>query len=51
VPIDRALIDLMLLTEAERAWIDAYHAKVAEVVGPQVQGDAATWLRSATAPL
>ena len=47
-PIDRALIDVALLTEAERAWLNSYHAKVAEIVGPQLQGEAAEWLRSAT---
>jgi len=50
-PIDRSLIDLALLTEAEGAWVDAYHARVSEIVGPQLDGEAAVWLRSATAPL
>jgi Xaa-Pro aminopeptidase len=50
-PIDRSLIDGDLLTAEERAWIDGYHAEVAVVVGPQLDGAAADWLRSATAPL
>jgi Xaa-Pro aminopeptidase len=50
-PIDRALIDLDLLAPAERAWVDAYHQRVAEVVGPQLEGEAAAWLKAATAPL
>lgn len=50
-PIDRALIATDMLSGAERAWIDAYHAKVLAVVGPQLQGDARTWLDAACAPL
>jgi Xaa-Pro aminopeptidase len=50
-PIDRALIDLSLLTADERAWTDAYHARVLEVVGPQLDGEALAWARSACAPL
>ena len=29
-PIDRALIEPAMLTADERAWLDAYHARVAE---------------------
>jgi Xaa-Pro aminopeptidase len=50
-PLDRSLIDLDLLTPSERAWVDAYHAKVAEVVGPQLEGPVADWFRSATTAL
>ena len=49
-PIDRRLIDADLLTPEERAWLDAYHARVAEELIPLV-GDAASWLRAACAPL
>ena len=52
-PIDRTLIEPMMLTAGERAWLDAYHARVAETLAPLLAGDAATlaWLRAATAPL
>ncbi|AUW57227.1 X-Pro aminopeptidase [Sphingobium sp. SCG-1] len=50
-PIDRNVIDLALLTAEERDWLNSYHAKVLEVVGPQLKGDAKTWLESACAPL
>ena len=33
-PIDRRLIDTRLLTAKERNWIDSYHARVQEVLGP-----------------
>jgi len=50
-PIDRRLIDVSLLDPAERAWMDAYHARVVEVVGPQVDGAVRTWLNEVCAPL
>ena len=52
-PIDRALVDPAMLTAAERAWLDAYHARVAETLAPLLADDTATlaWLRTATAPL
>ncbi|AZI38234.1 aminopeptidase P family protein [Caenibius tardaugens] len=51
VPIDRALIDSTLLDPAERAWLDAYHARVLALIGPQLDDDARDWLRRACAPL
>jgi Xaa-Pro aminopeptidase len=50
-PYDRRLIDAGLLSEAERAWIDTYHARVRETLAPQLEGDALRWLELATAPL
>ena len=52
-PIDRALIDPVMLTADERAWLDAYHGRVAETLAPLLADDAATlaWLQPATAPL
>ncbi|MDE0052180.1 MAG: aminopeptidase P family protein [Rhodospirillales bacterium] len=52
-PIDRALIEPAMLTADERAWLDAYHARVAETLAPLLEDDAATvhWLEAATAPL
>ena len=50
-PIDRNAIDTGILTAEERAWVDAYHAKVVEIVGPQLDGDALQWLKQACAPL
>ncbi|MFN3943663.1 MAG: aminopeptidase P family protein [Allosphingosinicella sp.] len=50
-PIDRALIEPGLLTPAERAWLDAYHARVLEIVGPLLDGEARAWLDAACAPL
>jgi len=50
-PLDRKLIDRALLTADEIAWVDAYHAKVREVVSPRLAGDDLAWLERETAPL
>ncbi len=50
-PIDRSLIEVRLLTASERAWIDGYHARVAETIGPLLDKDTAQWLSRATRPL
>ena len=54
-PIDRRLIEPSLLSKEEMAWLDAYHARVREALGPRLEqtGDdrALRWLDDATAPL
>ncbi|MGG5817517.1 aminopeptidase P family protein [Falsiroseomonas sp. HW251] len=50
-PYDRALIEVALLTPAERAQVDAYHARVLAEVGPALDGPARAWLAAACAPL
>ena len=50
-PIDRALIEIDLLSESERAWVDAYHAQVFAELSPLLDEDTRNWLASATAPL
>lgn len=50
-PIARDLIDPALLSAEERNWLDAYHAKVRAVLGPQLAGDDLAWLEAACAPL
>lgn len=47
-PIDLRLIDASLLTEAETAWLDAYHARVAETLSPLVDDATRAWLVHAT---
>jgi Xaa-Pro aminopeptidase len=51
VPLDRRLIVVGMLTQAERNWIDGYHAGVLARIGPRVEGEAAAWLQRACAPL
>ncbi|HYJ31153.1 MAG TPA: aminopeptidase P family protein [Allosphingosinicella sp.] len=50
-PIDRILIDAARLTPDERSWIDAYHAQVLAIVGPQLEDEARGWLERSCAPL
>lgn len=50
-PIDRRLIDPALLDGEERAWLDAYHARVLAVVGPNLEARVLTWLATACAPI
>jgi Xaa-Pro aminopeptidase len=50
-PIDRNAIDVGLLTESEKAWLNAYHARVREVVAPQVDDATRAWLEQATQPI
>ncbi|MGA9865500.1 MAG: aminopeptidase P family protein [Acetobacteraceae bacterium] len=50
-PFDRNLIEPALLDPAERAWLDAYHARVAAEVGPHLDAPTRQWLDAACAPL
>ncbi|SFZ82844.1 Xaa-Pro aminopeptidase [Devosia enhydra] len=50
-PIDRRLIDLALLLPHEREWLDAYHRRVLNEIGPLVEPRVRAWLEKATAPL
>jgi len=50
-PIDRRLIDVDLLTDIERAWVDAYHQRVRDEIGPRVDDATRAWLDQAAAPL
>ncbi|MFN4283294.1 MAG: aminopeptidase P family protein [Alphaproteobacteria bacterium] len=50
-PIERALIDPALLSDAEAAWLDGYHARVRDSLTPLVDAATAAWLAAATAPI
>jgi Xaa-Pro aminopeptidase len=50
-PFDQRLIDTNLLTEAERGWLDGYHARVLAEVGPRLPAATQAWLAQACAPL
>jgi Xaa-Pro aminopeptidase len=50
-PIDKRLIEPGLMSPAEVAWLDAYHARVREAHAPQLEGERLAWLLEATAPL
>ena len=50
-PLHKDLIEVSLLTEAERDYINDYHADVWNKIGGEVEGDVKTWLKEACAPL
>jgi Xaa-Pro aminopeptidase len=50
-PIDTRCIERSLLTADEIAWLNAYHAEVANRVGPLVSGAAHEWLEQRTRPI
>ena len=50
-PIERTMIDPALLTAPEVTWIDRYHARVAEIIGPRLVGEDRAWLEEKCSPL
>ncbi|MBA3669621.1 MAG: aminopeptidase P family protein [Sphingomonas sp.] len=50
-PIDRRLVEVAMLSPAERKWLDDYHAQVLAKIAPQLAGADKTWLEEACAPL
>ena len=40
-----------MLAADELAWLDAYHARVREVIGPELGPADRAWLEAATAPI
>ena len=51
VPLDRRLIDKVLLTAEEIAWVDGYHAQVRTLLSPRLAGEDLAWIERETAPL
>ena len=53
VPIDTRLVDLDagILSAGDIAWLDAYHARVAETLGPVLPEDDRAWLAEKCAPI
>ncbi|WP_260926560.1 aminopeptidase P family protein [Novosphingobium sp. 9] len=51
VPIERRLVDTALLTPAEIAWWNDYHAQVHAIIAPQLEGEALAWLDAQCAAL
>lgn len=59
VPFDRQLIDKSLLSPAERAWVNDYHARVLAEIGAELRSGKAhadtpaalQWLEAATKPI
>ena len=47
-PIDLRLVQPSIMTAHEVAWLNAYHAKVREKIGPGLDADTRAWLEQAT---
>ena len=50
-PLDRLLIDVSILTDIERSWIDSYHSQVVSIVGPLLEPEDKLWLTHVTQSL
>ena len=52
-PIQTKLVDVTLLSEAEKVWLNDYHVKTWEKVSPLLANDprALEWLKRECAPL
>jgi Xaa-Pro aminopeptidase len=51
VPIDRRLVAPDLLSAAELDWLNAYHARVRDIIGPELGPADRAWLEQATAAI
>jgi Xaa-Pro aminopeptidase len=47
-PIDLRMVDAKLLSPEEKAWLNAYHAKVRKTHAPKLDADEKRWLKRAT---
>jgi Xaa-Pro aminopeptidase len=50
-PIERRMIDPALLTQGEKKWLNQYHARVTEILGPELEGEDRAWLEEKCSPL
>ena len=50
-PFDKRMLVTDLMTRDELHWLDAYHARVRDEIGPLLDGETLAWLEQATAPL
>ncbi|MRS92279.1 M24 family metallopeptidase [Enterobacteriaceae bacterium RIT714] len=51
IPIDLSQVEMQLLSDREKQWLDDYHQQVREALSPLVSSDARPWLFAATAPI
>jgi Xaa-Pro aminopeptidase len=50
-PIDTRPVDAKLLDDEEKAWLDAFHARVRKLLSPLLAPGERAWLKKATAPV
>lgn len=51
VPFDRRVLEPMLLSDQEIAWLDAYHLQVRDALSPLLEGSELRWLERMTRPI
>jgi Xaa-Pro aminopeptidase len=51
VPIQTRIVEVSLLTDAQRKWLNDYHARVANEVAPFLSGKALAWMQRETQPI
>ncbi len=50
-PIDLNMIEVRLLSDSEKTWLNGYHTRVRETLSPLVDAETKTWLAVATAAI
>lgn len=50
-PFHRELIDVDMLSRAERDYVNAYHARVLKEIGPKLDAEVKAWLEKACRPI
>ena len=50
-PMDITLIDEAIFSKSEKAWLNKYHQKVLEKVGPLLEGDVKSWFELKCRPM
>lgn len=50
-PFDRDALDVSLLRDDERMWLDGYHRRVYDALSPYLSPEEAAWLKEVTRPL
>lgn len=50
-PLDRRLIEVSLLSDAERSWLNEYHDRVCKTIAPLLDDKTRSWLEDATAAI
>ena len=50
-PIDRRLVEVAMLSDAELDWLNDYHRQVLAKIGPRLEGEDKAWLERQCAPL
>lgn len=48
VPIDLDAVDITIMDESERRWLNEYHAMVYDTIAPRLDEDERAWLKDAT---